>query len=143
MQTNRLLALKVNTVGAAVFIAIGGLFWSAGAVSDAQAQTNAQPLAPAANAQPLPVALPPGVDDVLKLARGGIGEDVILAKIKNDGASYNLTSDQIIYLSKAGVSQNVLAALLLPPENAAPELEATGPLDAQPEPLPEAVAGHH
>ena len=111
MRETKLSVLKVNAVGAAAFMAIGWLLWSAGGVSDAQTQTNIQPPA-SASAQPPPMALPPGVNDVVKLAHSGIGDEVILAKIKNDGASYNLTSDQIIYLSKVGVPQNVLAALL-------------------------------
>src|ERR1039458_9380735 len=111
MRETKLSVLKVNAVGAAAFMAIGWLLWSAGGVSDAQTQTNIQPPA-SASAQTPPMALPPGVNDVVKLAHSGIGDEVILAKIKNDGASYNLTSDQIIYLSKVGVPQNVLAALL-------------------------------
>ena len=68
-------------------MAIGWLFWSAGGVSIAQTQPDLQ-LPTSASAQPPPVALPPGVDDVVKLAHSGIGDEVILAKIKNDGASY-------------------------------------------------------
>ena len=101
MRENKLSVLKANAVGAVAFMAIGWLFWSAGGASIAQTQPDLQ-LPTSASAQPPPVALPPGVDDVVKLAHSGIGDEVILAKIKNDGASYNLTSDQIIYLNKVG-----------------------------------------
>ena len=66
----------------------------------------------AANAQIPPADLPPGVQDVVKLTKAGINEDVILAQVKNSGATYNLTTDQLIYLSKSGVSQNVIKALI-------------------------------
>jgi hypothetical protein len=57
-------------------------------------------------------ALPPGVQDVVKLAQAGISDDVILSQIKTTGASYNLTADQIILLKNQGVSQPVIKALL-------------------------------
>lgn len=57
-------------------------------------------------------ALPPGVQDVVKLAQAGISDDVILAQIKTAGASYNLTADQIIQLKNQGVSQPVIKSLL-------------------------------
>src|SRR5579884_1179913 len=63
-------------------------------------------------AQSNPVALPPGVQDVLKMSQAGLGEEVIMAQIKTSGATYNLNADQLIYLSKLGVSQNVLRALI-------------------------------
>ena len=137
MRKNKLAVFKVNAGGAAAFMAIGWLFWSAGGVSNAQTQTNVQPPAPAGKAQPPPVALPPGVDEVVKLAREGMGDEVILAKIKNDGASYSLTSDQIIYLSKAGVSQNVLAALL---QNKSGSIPATAVKSESRNPVPPPAA---
>jgi hypothetical protein len=57
-------------------------------------------------------SLPPGVDGVLKLAQAKMSDAIILAKIKGDGISCNLTTDQILYLSGQGVSQNVISALL-------------------------------
>jgi hypothetical protein len=57
-------------------------------------------------------ALPPGVQDVVKLAQAGVSDDIILSQIKNTGASYNLTADQIILLKNQGVSQPVIKALL-------------------------------
>ncbi|MGO9201343.1 MAG: DUF6600 domain-containing protein [Limisphaerales bacterium] len=90
----------------AVVLACAALGWaglSLGGLCQAQTSTNA--------AQP-PADLPPALNEVVKLVRAGLSEEVILAKIKQDGASYNLTTDQIIYLSGAGMSQNVIAALM-------------------------------
>jgi formylglycine-generating enzyme required for sulfatase activity len=55
--------------------------------------------------------LPPALQEVVKLARAGLNQDVIVAKIKNDGVSYDLTIEQVRYLSSAGISQEVIAAL--------------------------------
>jgi len=57
-------------------------------------------------------ALPPGVQDVVRLSRSGISDQVILSQIRNTGATYNLTADQIISLKNQGVSQPVINALL-------------------------------
>jgi hypothetical protein len=78
-------------------IVLGSILWSAG--SSCQAQDP-------------PPNLPAGVQDIIKLSKAGITEDVVLAQVKNAGVSYNLSADQIIYLSNQGVSQNVIKALL-------------------------------
>jgi hypothetical protein len=64
------------------------------------------------NAQTPAPSLPPGVQDIVKLSQAGLSEDVILTQVKNAGATYNLNADQLIYLSKSGVSQNVIKALM-------------------------------
>ncbi len=63
-------------------------------------------------AQTAAVTVPPGVQDVVKLSKAGIGEDVILSQVRNNGATYSLNVDQIIYLKEQGVSQNVIKALM-------------------------------
>jgi hypothetical protein len=63
-------------------------------------------------AQPMATNLPPGIQDVVRLTRAGMTEEVILAELKTAGVSYHLTADQLIYLSNQGVSQNVLNALI-------------------------------
>src|ERR1039458_8167792 len=56
--------------------------------------------------------LPPGVQDVIKLVKAGLGEEVVLAHIKNTGATYTLSADQIIYVHQQGVSENEMKALM-------------------------------
>ena len=107
IMKDMLSALKTKLFVAS--LAIAAISWTAGTCS---AQT------------PAP-ALPPGVQDVVKLAHAGMGEDVILAQIKSTGASYNLSADQIIYLGSQGVSQNVIKALL--PTAGAPAYAAPAP----------------
>ncbi len=97
------------------------------------------------HAQTPPPSLPPGVQDVVKLAHAGMSDDVILAQIRSAGAMYNLNADQIIYLSTQGVSQNVIKALLpsggstATPPPAAPTMPPAPPM-VGPTPPPGAPA---
>jgi len=82
-----------------------------------------------ANAQ----SLPPGVQDVVKLKQAGLSDDVILAQIKNSGATYNLTVDQILSLKNQNVSDAVIKALISGSGNAAaPAATAATPPPAPP-----------
>jgi hypothetical protein len=91
--------------------------------------------------------LPPGVSDVVKLVQAGMKEDVVLAKIRNDGLSYNLTTDQIIYLSNAGIPQDIIAALMQKADGGsvapagAPTQPAAQQMPAMVEPPPLDAAG--
>jgi hypothetical protein len=84
-------------------IALGGSFGML--TPPANAQTPA-------NTQATPVSLPPGMVDVVGLTKAGFSEDGILAKVKRAGVSYDLTTEQMIYLKNQGVSENVISALL-------------------------------
>src|ERR1041385_2998147 len=57
------------------------------------------------------VKLPYGVDDVLKLSRARISEDVTLNYIQNSGTIYSLSAQDLIYLKNEGVSDKVLNAM--------------------------------
>jgi hypothetical protein len=94
------------------------------AVVPGRAQTDAPP--PSA----VPTDLPPGVQDVIKLTQAGLNEDVIIAQLRSAGYVYRLNADQIIALTNAGVSQNVIRALIEP--TAPAPLAATGETPAAP-----------
>lgn len=90
-----------------------------------------------AEAQSQPPNLPAGVSDAIKLTRAGIAEEIILTQIRNQGTAYNLTADQVIYLSNQGVSQNVIKALFSggkPGGVPAPANPAPVPLPSTPAP---------
>lgn len=57
-------------------------------------------------------------DDVLKLKNAGLGDQVIIGKIKASPADYHLDTNDIIYLKRAGLSEAVIEAML----EAAPQL---------------------
>ncbi len=54
------------------------------------------------------------VADVTKMLTAGLGEDVIIAKIKKEGKSFDLSADELIDLKKAGASSSILRALMSP-----------------------------
>lgn len=82
------------------------------------------------------------VDEVVKMAKQGVGEDVLLAAVERSDGTYNLTADQIVTLKQVGVSEKVIAAMLrkkgggvLPPV----EVAARAP-DAAPQAAPAGTA---
>jgi hypothetical protein len=59
-----------------------------------------------------PVKLPYGVEDVLKLSRAQISEEVIMNYVQNSGTIYNLSPKEIVYLHDQGVSEKVIGTML-------------------------------
>lgn len=68
--------------------------------------------APASAPEPASIKLPYGVEDVLKLNRAQISEDIILNYVQNSGTAYNLAPNDIVYLRNQGVSDRVVTAML-------------------------------
>jgi len=63
------------------------------------------------------LALPDMVQRCVHLARAGVGEQVILAFLRQDtNGPYTLTDNEIIYLENQGVSEDVISALLPKPK---------------------------
>ena len=88
--------------------------------------------------------LPYGVEDVLKLSRAQVSEDVVLNFIQNSGTIYNLSPTDIIYLKNEGVSDRVVAAMLdqrrKVPEAAAQTSTTAASAPASPTPAPATTA---
>ena len=74
------------------------------------ASTRLPPLAPPAPAPE--VRLSPSATEIAKLAQAGLGDDVMLAHVANMTSSFNLGSDQILYLNDLGVSGSVVKAMI-------------------------------
>ncbi len=84
--------------------------------------------------------LPYGADDVLKLSRAQVSEDIIQNYIANSGTVYNLNPNEIVYLRSQGVSDRVINSMLdqkdratevaaaasAPTDNTAPNATANG-----------------
>src|SRR5579862_3973022 len=85
--------------------------------------------ATAAHAQSAPATTSPNVQEVVKLSKAHLSDDVILAYIKNSGVSYTLGADDVLYLNAQGVSQPVISALL---QAQPPAAQAPVPPPAQP-----------
>jgi hypothetical protein len=52
------------------------------------------------------------VSQVLKLAKAGLGDEVIIAYVKNSRAFYNLAAEDVLKLKDAGLSSPVISAML-------------------------------
>src|SRR5262245_45541775 len=57
--------------------------------------------------------LPSSADEVVRLVRSAVGDDVVLAFIGQSHSSYNLSGADITALKDAGVSPQVLTAMLI------------------------------
>jgi hypothetical protein len=64
------------------------------------------------NTDAQPVQLSPGLDDVVKLTKGGVSESVIITYVQSSGVMYRPTAEDLIQLREAGVSGQVTTALL-------------------------------
>jgi hypothetical protein len=106
-------------------------------------ETTATPSAAASDAAP--AKLPYGVEDVLKLSRAQVSEDITLSFIRNSGTIYNLAPKDIVYLKNEGVSDHVINAMLdqgksVPTIMGAQAAPATPPAAAQALVYPDANA---
>lgn len=118
------------------------LFASLGAASLVALSTTAQTAAPFSTAPSIPAAtdaapvkLPYGAEDVLKLSRAQVSEDVTLNFIHNSGTIYNLAPKDIVYLRNEGVSDRVINTMLDQRKNVPAEMAAqTPPPTAPPAP---------
>jgi hypothetical protein len=81
-------------------------------LATAYSQSAPAPAAPvAATPASLPSDLAPAANEVVKLVQSGVGDDVVLAFIRNSRTPFNLSANHIIYL-KNTVSSPVLAAMV-------------------------------
>ena len=65
-------------------------------------------------------------DTVLKLFKAGIGEDSIVGMVNQQPGIYALSTDDLVALKKAGVTQKIIAAMLV--RNGAPDVAAIQPV---------------
>ena len=92
----------------------------------------------------VPANLSPGLQEVLKLSKAQMGDDVIVGYINKSGTTFHLTADDIVYLKDQGVSQPVIAALLqaqaaTPAPAPAPQPAPSPQFAPAPQPAPAAV----
>src|SRR5215471_4676951 len=62
-------------------------------------------------------------ESIQKMAKAGLGDDVIVSMIQSQPGHYDLTPDTLVSLKSAGLSDKVLAAMAA--KNAAPPAEKT------------------
>ncbi len=78
-----------------------------------------------------------GVSQIVQLAQAKVGDDTIIAYIKNSGNSYGLTVDQIIYLRHQGISDAVITTMLNQPK---PAVAVATPTTPAPQPVASSTA---
>ncbi len=77
--------------------------------------TTARAQGPGGSVPTAAVAVPqvsPPAAEVVKLASSGVGDDVVLAYIRNSQAVFDLNADQLLYLKDVGLSPQVITAML-------------------------------
>jgi len=80
------------------------------------------------------------VEDVIKLAKAGLSEDIILHEIKKRNHAFELTTDQIIALKTANVSDRVVAVMIDPSKPEAKDaVRAEAPAQTAPPSMPPPV----
>jgi hypothetical protein len=87
---------KKRLVVGVACIAVGVICWNGGNRCQAQTPANSSP----------------ALQEVVKLTKAQMGDDVIVAYINNSGTTFNLSADDMLYLQGQGVSQPVMNALL-------------------------------
>ena len=119
--------LKDRIIIGVASMVIGAICWGGGSSCRAQA----------------PASLSPALQEVVKLSKAQVGDDVILGFIKKSAASYHLSAEDILALKDQGVSQAVISALLQAqgPPGSAPSPQTPAPQPApSPQPQPPATA---
>jgi hypothetical protein len=69
-------------------------------------------------------------DSIVKLAKAGLSDDVIIATVNASAGSYNTSPDSLIAFKKAGVSDKVIAAIVqksLPTQSPMPSAQTMPP----------------
>ena len=80
---------------------------------------------------------------VVKMVKGGLGEDVIVSAIQSRPGAYDLSSDQLVTLKQQGLGDKVLAAMLAK-GSSAPATSAVAPTPVRNEgKLPYIIAHVH
>lgn len=75
-------------------------------------------------------------DSIVKMAKAGLGEEILLSTVNAQPGSYSTGTDDLIALKKAGISDKVIAAMIA--KGSAPA--APAPAAASPAPAPAASA---
>ncbi len=128
--------MKIRHFPAAVIVTATLALWISFAKPVAAQDSS---IATATFSTPLPAQLSGGVEDVLKLSRAKINDDVTVIFVQTGDRSYNLTASEILYLRKEGVSDRVLTAMLNQRSSAPSTLPAPAAADASFASAPQSV----
>src|SRR4029077_14436515 len=100
-------------------------------------QTNVQPAPPVPAEAPAAAPVPPVVpadqaltnDNIVQMMEAKVSQAIILSQIRNSKTAFNLSSQEIIRLSKAHVPENIIEAMrdpkAIPAKYSAPAVSST------------------
>src|ERR1035437_5037102 len=60
------------------------------------------------------------VDDVIKLSKAGLSDDLIIQQIRKKGQRFDLSTDQLVRLKSASVSERVIQVMIDPTKDPSP-----------------------
>lgn len=69
-------------------------------------------------------------DSVISMVKGGLGEAVVLARIRSSPANFDTSTNSLLALKKAGVSDKVIEAMVSAPRSGAAAAAAPAPAPA-------------
>lgn len=81
-------------------------------ITNAIPEVAAEDLMAAVQTNRPPVEVSERLQEVVRLAQSGVGEDVVLAFVQNSPTPFNPTPDEIVYLTDVGISDVVITALV-------------------------------
>lgn len=71
---------------------------------------------PTEPAQPTQKQHSPSVEDVIQLVQAGLSEDLVIAAIRKRAAAFDLSTDDLLQLKRAGVGDSVIRTMMAPDE---------------------------
>jgi len=77
-------------------------------------------------------------ESVISMVRAGLSETIILAKVKSSAAKFDVRTDSLVALKRAGVTDRVIEAMVSHPGQAAAAAAAPAPAPATAAPAPAA-----
>lgn len=121
-------------------IAVTTCLLGAGAAAQTTAPPAAQPSQPAkkSGVARAPVRKASQVDQVIQLTKAGVSEGVIIEFLQKDGKAVTLTTNDLVRLKQAGVSDKVMSVMIDPTVK---PTEATAPPPAEVPPPPPVSEG--
>jgi len=63
---------------------------------------------------------PMTIDDVIKLSKAGVSDDLIIQQIRNKGQRFDLSTDQLLQLKSASISERVVQVMIDPTKDTLP-----------------------
>ena len=124
--------MKLVSLASLSLIAMAGLAQTPPAPKSAPAKPAA-----AKPAAAKPAAAPSPVDSVIQSVKMGLSENLIIKTLQRDNKPMNLTPGDLVKLKNAGVSENIIGAMLDPTSAPAPAAAVPVAAPAPPPPAPE------